>query len=282
VTGEMHPAAIEDVRRLWPAVSAAHIFDTREELERWWRDAPWRVRVTAAGEGAVLGRWRRDLDLLAVRGLWCAARRMPALIEGLRDVAKGEGFGRLLGPFVPEDAAGPYLASGMAVDKRIVVYRRRATVATFPLSPHPGGPPDQFTLREARPEDADAILRLDGTCFDSFWRYDEEHVTAALATGRGVLAEVESEVIGYTLCTLYGAEATVGRLAVATSRRGRIRGSQWCRSGDAVHAGGERRVPRALPSGGLPGGARAPRQHGLRAALGRPGTSKARTARRDR
>jgi ribosomal-protein-alanine N-acetyltransferase len=225
VTGETHAAAIEDVRRLWPAVSAAHIFDTREELERWWRDAPWRVRVTAAGEGAVLGRWRRDLDLLAVRGLWCAARRMPALIEGLRDVAKGEGFGRLLGPFVPEDAAGPYLASGMAVDKRIVVYRRRATVATFPLSPHPGGPPDQFTLREARPEDADAILRLDGTCFDSFWRYDEEHVTAALATGRGVLAEVEGEVIGYTLCTLYGAEATVGRLAVATSRRRRGVGS---------------------------------------------------------
>jgi GNAT superfamily N-acetyltransferase len=219
VTGETHPATMEEVRRLWPAVSAAHIFETPDELERWWREAPWRVRVTAAGEGAVLGRWRRELDLLAVRGLWCSPRRVPALIDDLRLVAKAEGFSRLLGPLVPEEAVRSYLESGMTLYQRIVVYRRRATAATVPLSLHPGGLPDHVTVREAAPKDADAILRMDSVCFDEFWRYDEEHVISALAGGRGALAEVGGEAIGYTLSTLYGAEATVGRLAVVPLHR---------------------------------------------------------------
>jgi ribosomal-protein-alanine N-acetyltransferase len=219
VTGATHPATIGDVGRLWPAVSGAHIFETPEELERWWREAPWRVRVTAAGEGAVLGRWRRELDLLAVRGLWCSPRRVPTLIGDLREVAKEEGFSRLLGPLVPEEAVRPYVESGMTLDQRIVVYRRRATPATVPLSPHPDGLPDHVTLRVATAHDAGAILRIDAVCFDEFWRYDAEHVTAALAGGRGALAEAGGEAIGYTLSTLYGAEATVGRLAVVPARR---------------------------------------------------------------
>jgi ribosomal-protein-alanine N-acetyltransferase len=213
MTGATRPAAIEDVRRLWPAVSSAHLFDTYDELERWWRDAPWRVRVTAAGEGVVLGRWRRDLDLLAVRGLWCAAHRVPMLMADLREIARAEGFGRLLGPLVPEDAAGPYLSSGMTVDQCIVVYRSRTSSAVA------APPPEGVVLRDAAARDAETILRLDGACFDSFWRYDDEHVAAALDAGRGVLAEVGGEAIGYTLSTLYGAEATVGRLAVAPPRR---------------------------------------------------------------
>jgi ribosomal-protein-alanine N-acetyltransferase len=207
VTGTTRPAAIEDVRRLWPVVSASHLFDEYEDLERWC------VRVSGAGEAAVLGRWRRDLDLLGIRGLWCPPHRVPVLIDDLQAVARDQGLARLLGPLVPEDAVAPYLGSGMTVNQRIVVYRGQPVPAAVVAAP------EGVTVRSAVGGDIGAVLRVDAACFDEFWRYEDEHVMPALTSGRAALAEFEGEVIGYTLCTLHGAEATVGRLAVAPPHR---------------------------------------------------------------
>jgi ribosomal protein S18 acetylase RimI-like enzyme len=213
VSAVTRAAGIEDVRGLWPAVSASHIFEDYGEFERWWRDAPWRVRVTQASEAAVLGRWRRDLDLLGVRGLWCPPHRVPVLIEDLREVAREQGFGRLLGPLVPEEVAAPYIRAGLSVNQRIVVYRRQSGAGTAVE------PPTGVAIRCATSDDADAIQRLDAASFDEFWRYDDGHIADALASGRGAVAEGGGEVIGYTLCTLHGADATVGRLAVSPRHR---------------------------------------------------------------
>jgi GNAT superfamily N-acetyltransferase len=203
----------EDVRRLWPAVSAAHLFDDLAGLLAWWEAAPWRIRVTRAGEAAVLGRWRDHLDMLAVRGLWCSTGRVPALVEDLRSVARAQGFGRLLGPLVPEDVIGPYLSAGMAVRQRIVVCRLQPPAVT--MGPGPRG----VTIRAGTPKDLASVAAVDEGCFDDFWRYDAETLRRSIESERLVLAEAAGRVIGYTLSTRHGPEATIGRLAVVEDRR---------------------------------------------------------------
>ncbi len=207
------PATRDDVRQLWPAVSSAHLFSDCTELLEWWEASPWRVRISRAGEAVVLGPWREHLDLLAVRGIWCSNGRIPVLIEDLRAVAREQGFGRLLGPLVPEDCAGPYVAAGMSVRQRIVVYRMQPPEAA--VRPAPAG----VTLRTGTPRDLEAVRDTDRACFDDFWRYDPEALRRSLDTERLAVAEAGGRVIGYTLSTVHGAEATVGRLAVAPDRR---------------------------------------------------------------
>jgi len=210
-----HPADRDDLRRIWPAVSASHIFDDVAQLTAWWEEAPWRVRVSRAGEAVVLGRWREHLDLLSVRGLWCPTSRIPILLEDLRAVAREQGFARLLAPLVPDDAVGPYRAAGFEERQRIVVYRMQPPTAV--VRPAPEG----VTVRIGTPADRAAVTSLDARCFDDFWRYDDASMRHYLESERLGVAEVRGQVIGYTLSTVHGAEATLGRLAVAPEHRGR-------------------------------------------------------------
>jgi ribosomal protein S18 acetylase RimI-like enzyme len=201
------------VRRLWPAVNAAHLFDDTAELLAWWEAAPWRVRITGGGEAAILGRWREHLDILSVRGLWCSTERVPALVRDLYGVAAAQGFGRLLGPLVPEDVAHSYLEAGLAVRQRIVVYRMQRPGDV--VRPAPEG----VTLRVGTPKDLRAVCAVDRVCFDAFWRFDEDDLRRSLASERLGLAEVAGTLIGYTLSRTHGPEATIGRLAVIEGRR---------------------------------------------------------------
>lgn len=214
MSGATHPADRDELRRIWPAVSASHVFADFAELAAWWEAAPWRVRVTRAGEAAVLGRWRAHVDLLAVKGLWCSTERIPVLLEDLCTVARAQGFARLLGPLVPDDGVAPYLAVGFSERQRIVVCRLQPPLAV--VRPAPPG----VTVRIGLPTDHAAVAALDGACFDEFWRYDEESLHHYTASERLGVAEVAGRVVGYTLSTVHGAEGTVGRLAVTPERRG--------------------------------------------------------------
>ena len=62
--GVVRPIRAEEVVRLWPAVRAAKLMNTAEEFARFREAGPWRVRVSEAGEGLVLDRWRAHQDLL--------------------------------------------------------------------------------------------------------------------------------------------------------------------------------------------------------------------------
>jgi ribosomal-protein-alanine N-acetyltransferase len=209
------PADRDGLRRIWPAVNASHVFDDYAGLAAWWEAAPWRVRVTRAGEAAVLGRWRAHLDLLAVKGLWCANERVPVLLEDLSAVARAQGFARLLGPLVPADAVAPYLGAGFEERQRIVVYRMQPPLSVVRPSPA------SVDVRIGLPTDRVAVTALDALCFDEFWRYDEESLHRYLSSERLGVAEVAGHVVGYTLSTVHGAEATIGRLAVKPELRGR-------------------------------------------------------------
>jgi ribosomal protein S18 acetylase RimI-like enzyme len=231
VSGYSRPAGREESAGLWPAVRAARLFEDAAALAAWGEAAPWRVRVTAAGDAAVLGRWREHLPVLAVRGVWCPDPRLPPLMIDLADVAREQGFERLLGPLVPEEAVGPYQAAGMDVAHRIVVCRQR-----IPRS-QAADPQRGVFIRGGTAADEEAVLAVDAATFDDFWRYDRPGMRELMAAERLAVAEESGGIIGYTLCTIHGTEATIARLAVLPAAQGRGVGRALLREALAHLAG---------------------------------------------
>lgn len=215
MTSVTRPATPDELAHVWPAVSAAHLFDDAAALRTFFDEAPWRVRITGDGEAALLGRWRESLDILAIRGLWCSERRIPVILEDLRGVAREQGFGRLLGPLVPEEAVGPYEAAGLSVAYRIVICRLGSIKARAVL------PPQGVTVREGTAADSGGVLVVDSASFDEFWRYDPATLQEYVRRERLAVAVRNGSVIGYTLSVVQAGEATIARLAVRPSERGR-------------------------------------------------------------
>lgn len=209
-------AVASDLAWIWPAAHAAHLFADPEDLRAWWVAGPWRVRVGADGEAAVVGRWRDHLDVLAVRGLWCVQSRVPVMVSDLEALARERGLGRVMAPLVPETGAGPYLAAGMRIEHRIVAMHRRITSADGR-----GGEARAVVMREAPAAHGSAMLALDERCFDEFWRYDAPSMSEALAGQRAAVAERAGRAIGYTLAAVHGRSGSLGRVAVAPEERRR-------------------------------------------------------------
>lgn len=217
MSGILRPAGHADLSWLWPAVRTAQIFDTAVELEEFWSEAPWRVRVNARGEAAVLVRWREHLDLLAIKGLWCSERRVPLLLEDLRSVARAQGFGRLLSPLLPADAGRPYEDAGMKVVQEIVLLRLELHRRDRLLE----APDAAARLRVGSLADLGAVLAVDNAAFESFWRYDPPLLSRYVGSERLGVAEAGGEVVGYTLCTVRRGEGSLGRLAVVPRMQGK-------------------------------------------------------------
>ncbi len=210
----MRPADERELGAVWAAVRAAHIFATRDEFEASWRDAPWRVQVSEAGDAAVLGAWRDHSGLLAILGVWCAERDLQAIIRDLVSLAHTQGFDGVLSPLVHEELVEPYQLAGMAVVHRGITLRLD----------RPGGReqscPDGACLRLGGTADADAVKAIDAACFDDFWRFDARMLLRYLANERAALAIRNDVPIGYTLCTVSRGEGMLGRLAVIPVARG--------------------------------------------------------------
>lgn len=199
-----------------PAV-ASGVVASPLELITLSEDEPWRVRVTERGEAAVLGRWREHLDDCAIFGLWCSPRRVPLIVTDLLQVARDQGFGRLVGPLVPEREAAPYLEAGLRVVERVVVMRMSVPRRGQAAFPAPAG----VSVREATASDLDGLLRLDAACFEPFWRYDRSSLTRLLGSDRVAVGVLDSRIVGYTLSTSRGGDGSLGRLAVAPAARRR-------------------------------------------------------------
>lgn len=217
--GALRQAATVDQGWLTAAAVQARLVADASELARMLRTEPWRVWVSERGEAAILDRWRDHLSDCAVLGLWCTPGRVPLLVAELERIAEAAGFDRLVGPLLPQDAARPYLNAGMLVAERIVVMRldRRATrrLAAEVTGDLPAG----VSVRPAGSDDISGIVDLDARCFDHFWRYDRRLVERLSSAGIMLVAEGGSGPIGYTLATVHGSEASLGRLAVAPESR---------------------------------------------------------------
>jgi ribosomal-protein-alanine N-acetyltransferase len=211
--------AAREVDLIWiaPPAAAARLVEDLDELRAIHAKEPWRVRVTPQGEAAFLARWREHLDHLAVLGLWCREDRVGPLVADLERVARDHGFGRLLGPLVPEEHAPPFLAGGLTVLERVLVLRLERPARACPRAEAPAG----VTVRPATPRDLEGVIAVDAGAFDDFWRYDEASLRRYAAAERLAVAEREGRIIGYTLAMVRGGEGTLGRLAVAGGERGR-------------------------------------------------------------
>ncbi len=214
---DLHPARADEARRIWPVAKRARLFGSVAEFDAFRTEGPWRLQVSDRGECAVLERWREHLEIVAMRGAWCSAERMPAFVDRLMQVARDQGMDTLLSPLVAEEVACVYEAAGMRLFEDIVVLRRvsgRRAARRTPL-------PDGVRIRSAIPADLGPLYALDEMCFDEFWRYDASRLARHFVEDRLMVAEESGEVIGYTLATVIGSSATLGRLAVVPDARGR-------------------------------------------------------------
>jgi ribosomal-protein-alanine N-acetyltransferase len=237
VSGVTRPA--ETAELSWistPAVRSGVVADATELLAMHLSE-PWRVRVTKKGEAVILGRWREHMPDCAVLGLWCSPGRVPVIVTDLLEVARAQGFRRLIGPLAPEREARPYTDAGLRVVERVIVMRHEK-----PSAVGAAGTP-RLDIRAAEPSDMDAILRLDADSFDPFWHYDRRSLERLSRTDRMVVGSVSGRVVGYTLSTLRAGEGSLGRLAVSPDQRRRgigrelaIEAVRW------LAAGGARRV----------------------------------------
>ena len=203
---------------MWPAVSADHLMDSAETLQAYHAAGPWRVRVAGRGNASLLGAWRLHLDVLAMRGVWCAERHVATFVDDAAVVGREHGFAQLFSPLLPTRLLGTYQRSGMRTMPPIVAIQgvpsriRRS-------EPHAG-----VSLRPADESDVAAMAELDALCFEELWRYAAEELDELLRHERCMVAEtVDGQLIGYTLATVSRGAGMLSRLCVSPeARRGKV------------------------------------------------------------
>lgn len=208
-----------EVERLWPAIRAAHLMSSPEELRAFRAAGPWRVLITERGEAALIDRWRAHMDACAIRGLWSSPARVPGLVGEIRAAARAQGFHSVLSPLLSAEAQEPYRAAEMDVAQDVV-----ALQAPVGWVRAPGLEPPGIRTRAAAAADLTVLSLIDSACFDEFWRYGLPELETVLASERVMVAETRAgTVVGYSTTVVRGATATVGRLAVDPgARRGGV------------------------------------------------------------
>lgn len=207
-------ASAEECMKLWPAVSADHLFADAEAFRASVEAAPWSVRVAGRGEAALLRRWKRHLDVLAISGVWAAERHVPAFVADAFAVARARGFSRVLSPLLPEALLGGYYSAGMRPVQRII------GIQGHPRLVLPADPPLGVSIRRGGAADIPAVALIDAASFDEFWQWNEDDLVDFLAEERLAVAEANGgAIIGYTLATVIRGAATLTRLATAPHAR---------------------------------------------------------------
>lgn len=210
----------DELVRLWPAARTAHVANSLDELKEFHATGPWRVRISDAGDAMVLARWREHLGMLAIRGLWVAEHRVPALIAEARGVARAQGFETVLTPLLSRSLHGAYVEQGMVEIEPIVALQGIPGRVAMRLA---GG--DAFCVRPANPSDVERLLCIDSASFNEFWRYGRDELERALTGERAILALDDGEIAGYASAVVRRETCTLGRLAVAPEARRKGLGS---------------------------------------------------------
>jgi len=210
----IHTATPQQCAKLWPAVSADHLFPNSAAFKEYCKRAPWSVRTTDRGEAALLGTWREHLDVLAIRTIWSAERDVPDFVADAVVMAGEQGFARVLSPLLPDVLLGGYRGSGMRIAERIVAIQGHPELVLR------ADPPIGVRIRAGTADDIAAVATIDAASFSEFWRYDEDELAGLLGVERLAVAEASGgAVIGYTLTTVSRGSATLSRLATAPHAR---------------------------------------------------------------
>jgi ribosomal protein S18 acetylase RimI-like enzyme len=176
---------------------------------------------------------RADVASLALRGHSTpTTAAVERLLERLRDAGYREVVTNALAP----GASLPLVDVGFAVRGRL-----HLLVHDLTTLPAPSG-----RTRRARRTDRDAVLAVDASAFDEFWRFDDSGLREATnATPRAHLrvADPHGEVVGYGLFGRASDDGFVQRLAVRPSHAGAglgqallVDGLHWLRKHGARRA----------------------------------------------
>jgi ribosomal protein S18 acetylase RimI-like enzyme len=207
-------ATDSEAAKLWSAVAADRLFENAEQYRAYHAAGPWRVRVTPKGEAALLGPWREHLGVLAIRGVWSQERHVADFARDAAEQAHQHGFTSVLSPLLPDLLLGGYLRAGMRVVQPIVAIQGNPGLIM------PAEPPIGVRIRPATEADIIAVARVDGACFEEFWRYGVAEFRDLARTERMTVAEAKGgAIIGYTLATVVRGAATLSRLGTAPQAR---------------------------------------------------------------
>jgi ribosomal protein S18 acetylase RimI-like enzyme len=237
VSGLTRPATAAELAWIAQPAVVARVVEDPTELRAIAESEPWRVRVTEKSEAVLLARWREHVNDCAVLGLWCSPGRIPVIVTDLLEVARDQGFSRLLGPLVRESDCGPYLDAGLHAVERVVVMRldlrpRSGSVRDDAASGPAAVAVPGLVVREATEADLGDVLAIDAASFPPFWRYDVSLLERLARTERLAVGEIEGWLAGYTLAVSGAGAGTLGRLAVVPEARGR--GIGRCLADEAV------------------------------------------------
>jgi ribosomal-protein-alanine N-acetyltransferase len=218
MTHELRPPTGEELREVAVLAARADLFGSSEEVSDLVRREPWRVQVSDAGDAVILEQWRDHLDWLSMRAVWAAPRRVPALVEGVRGLARDRGLTTVLSPIVAADLAGPYRKAGMDPTLRILMLRRSLCA----LDAEAGGPgPAGVDIGEGGPDEIEELLALDADCFDPVWAWDRTLLARYVSQDRLITARAAGtgRLLGYATAGRADTDGTIGRLAVAPADR---------------------------------------------------------------
>ncbi|MFN8451789.1 MAG: GNAT family N-acetyltransferase [Anaerolineae bacterium] len=111
----------------------------------------------------------------------------------------------------------PYATKlGFHYTEEIITFRRAQT--DTPKDP----PPDGLTIRLATPDDLPTIRAVDNSAFAAPWQMDGEELRQAQRISAScTVAQIDGDVVGYQLSTLYFDGAHLARLAVKPEAQGR-------------------------------------------------------------
>lgn len=197
------------------------VFFSVGDFETFAAAEPWHVLVTETDDAVLLEKWREHADVLSMRAVWCAPRRIPALVEGARAVARGRGLATVMSPLVADDLAAPYRRAGMEPLLRVLVLRRELHGSDALTCEH--DPPAGIEIGTGSPLDARELLELDRVCFEPLWAYDRPLMERYITQDRTIVARTRdgARIVGYAMAGRVGEEGTIGRLAVDPAWRGR-------------------------------------------------------------
>jgi [ribosomal protein S18]-alanine N-acetyltransferase len=213
--GKPRTADLHQAELLWPVVDTARLFASRAAYEQFVAEGRWRVRITEGGSAAVLDRWRHNMPILAVRGVWAPTAEIPVFVSDALDLGRQMGLDRVLSPLVSRDLLPAYEKAGMYVLEEIVAFRAR------PGDIHHAGLAEEFGVRRADPSDVPGIIDVDRHSFFPFWRYGEFEIDEALRDGRVVVVCDQQDLVAYSILTMSRGVAMLARIAVLPRYRGR-------------------------------------------------------------
>jgi len=158
---------------------------------------------------------------LGLRDTWRVRPFLNSLLPALEETSRAHGLSALV-----------YIGSAVWLVDRLQErgFKIKEWMVTLERDGDALPPPARPTAARLRPAhlaDLPALLRLDRRAFEHIWHKSSGNFSEALArAGSFTVAEIESQIVAYQWCEVYGRHAHLTRLAVAPEFQGQGIGGQ--------------------------------------------------------